>query len=74
MDFDEPGPRIILARHHLNSHEKGAIIALSAVVGIFAVIIAALVYVWRAERANKRSKEGDLEDETRDVEKGQSHC
>lgn len=44
-------PRILSARNHdLSSHEKGAIIALSVVVGIFAIIIGVLIHVWRKNR------------------------
>jgi hypothetical protein len=39
---------------HLNGHEKGAVVALSAVVGVFAVVIVVLGYKWRKQvRKNK---------------------
>jgi hypothetical protein len=63
MVFSYLHPRPIAARHHhLNGHERGAVIALSAVVGLFAMIIAALVYVWRAQRARNMSKKVELEE------------
>jgi hypothetical protein len=52
---------IATRHHHLNGHEKGAIIALSAVAGVFAIVIAALAYIWRTERARSKAMEEDLE-------------
>jgi len=60
MKFSHLHPRAIVARHHLNGHEKGAIIALSAVIGLFAIILTAVVYVWRTQRAGTTSKEVEL--------------
>jgi RsiW-degrading membrane proteinase PrsW (M82 family) len=48
-------------RHHLTSHEKGAIIALSAVFGVFAIIIGLLLHFWRSQQTKRKAEEVDLE-------------